>query len=118
MSSSYSFDAEPTPRPTQYIPWRKGEHAGPPPTIPDLTRDDCRRGSPRRRVLRNALIVFRGGHCTLRCVVCDLSETGALLRPSDPAMCPGAFVLKQQDGPARHCEVAWRRDGMVGVRFL
>lgn len=80
--------------------------------------DDCRRRTRRRHVLRNALIVFRGGHCTLRCVVCDVSETGARLKPADPGMCPDAFVLKLTDGPSRHCEVAWRKGGMVGVRFL
>jgi PilZ domain len=89
----------------------------PRPAAPAAADAESRR-SARRRVLRNALIVFRNGHCTLRCQVCNISETGAMLRPADLSSCPNGFVLRIQDGPSHHCEVVWRRSGMVGVRFL
>jgi hypothetical protein len=77
-----------------------------------------RRSSPRKRVLRRALIVYRDGHCTLGCNILNVSETGALLMPADLGLCPSMFVLKPQDGPQHRCEVVWRKGGMVGVRFV
>jgi hypothetical protein len=88
------------------------------PVVRDEAEGESRRTSPRRRVLRRALIVHRGGYCTLGCNILNVSETGALLMPADAGQCPSMFVLKQQDGPSHHCEVAWRKGGMVGVRFL
>jgi hypothetical protein len=79
---------------------------------------ESRRGSRRRRVLRRALIVYRGGYCTLGCNILNVSETGALLMPADLGLCPSTFVLKPQVGPPHHCEVVWRKGGMIGVRFL
>jgi len=95
-----------------------GPNIGGDSVAPDGAPPETRRGSPRRRVLRNALIVYRGGNCTLRCMMLNLSATGALLQPADPMLCPNSFALKLQDGPLRHCEVVWRKGGMVGVRFL
>jgi hypothetical protein len=87
-------------------------------TIAPGAPPETRRGSPRRRVLRDALIVYRGGNCTLRCVVLNVSDTGALLQPADAMLCPNSFVLKLRDGPLRHCEIVWRKQGMAGVRFV
>ena len=44
------------------------------------------------------------------------SETGARLMPADMTLCPSTFVLKPQDGPSHHCEVVWRKGGMIGYR--
>lgn len=77
-----------------------------------------RRRSPRRRVLKNALIVFGSGYCTMGCQILDYSDTGAKLMPADLISCPSDFTLKPQVGPSRECEVAWRRNGVLGVRFL
>jgi len=77
-----------------------------------------RRISPRRRVLKNALIVFQSGYCTLKCFILDLSDTGAQLMPADITQCPGEFVLKPQIGQQRDCEVVWRKGGVVGVRYV
>ncbi|HJU19659.1 MAG TPA: hypothetical protein VJ770_24665 [Stellaceae bacterium] len=77
-----------------------------------------RRRSPRRRALKSALIVFSAGRCSMTCHVLDTSETGALLMPSDVLLCPDQFVLKPLSGPARDCEVVWRKGTRIGVRYL
>lgn len=77
-----------------------------------------RRGHARRRVLKGAMIVFRSGHCTMGCQILDTSESGALVKPADILLCPNEFVLKPQIGPARDCEVVWRKGDVLGVRYL
>ena len=77
-----------------------------------------RRNKSRRRVLKRALIVFQGGHCSMRCQVLNISEVGALLMPSDILLCPSEFVLKPEVGDRRNCEVVWRKGTTVGVRFV
>jgi hypothetical protein len=88
------------------------------PVVGDESEGESRPRSPRRRVLRRALIVYRGGYCTLGCNILNVSESGALLMPSDILLCPSTFVLKLQDGPSHQCEVIWRRGELIGVRFL
>jgi hypothetical protein len=68
------------------------------PVVRDESEGESRCGSPRRRILRRALIVYRGGYCTLGCNVLNVSETGARLMPADMGLCPSMFVLKPQDG--------------------
>ena len=77
-----------------------------------------RRIAPRRRVLKNALIVFNSRYCTHRCFILNMSDTGAQLMPQDVAECPSEFVLKPQIGQERDCEVVWRKGEFVGVRYV
>jgi GGDEF domain-containing protein len=77
-----------------------------------------RRSHPRRRSLKNALIVFKDGHCTMKCHILEVSDGGAKLVPADPLLCPSQFVLKPQLGPARECEVVWRKGTQIGVSYL
>lgn len=83
---------------------------------PDTLAD--RRRSRRQRVLKSALIVFPGGHCTMQCRVLDTSDTGARLEPADIILCPRQFVLKPLFGLARDCGVVWRKGVTLGVRYL
>jgi hypothetical protein len=83
-----------------------------------VNRGPDRRHGPRRRVLKSALIVFNGGHCTLGCQILDVSDTGALVRPSDIFLCPGEFMLQPRVGSSRACEVVWRKTDKVGVRYI
>lgn len=85
--------------------------------VPGTIVFDRRCGS-RRGVLKNALVVFNNGHCTMSCRILDVTDTGAKLMPADVLTCPGEFVLKPQIGEARHCEVVWRRGQKMGVRFV
>jgi hypothetical protein len=77
-----------------------------------------RRQSPRRRVIKNAHIIFQQGHCSMRCRILDLSDTGAMLAPMDVLLCPREFVLKPDVGTPRDCEVMWRKSDSIGVRFF
>jgi hypothetical protein len=85
--------------------------------VPDVEIAE-RRSDPRRRVLKNALIVFNNGHCTMGCQILDMSDSGARLVPVDIFLCPKEFILKPQLGEPRLCEVRWRRGTKVGVRYL
>ena len=77
-----------------------------------------RRQSPRRKVMKGALIVFQQGQCSMRCRILDLSDTGALLAPADVFLCPTEFVLKPDVGEPRNCEVRWRKADRLGVQFF
>jgi hypothetical protein len=77
-----------------------------------------RRQSPRRKVIKSALIVFQRGNCSMRCRILDLSDTGAMLAPLDALLCPSEFVLKPDVGEPRNCEVMWRKPDRLGVRFF
>jgi len=81
------------------------------------TDPDRRRGD-RRRVLKSAMIVFNGGHCTIGCQILDLSDTGAQVLAADIFLCPAEFVLKPRVGSPRDCEVVWRKNNKVGVRYI
>src|SRR5436305_6525899 len=84
----------------------------------EASDDAERRISPRRRVLKNALIVFNGRYCTHRCFILNMSDSGAQLMPQDAGQCPSEFVLKPDIGRERDCEVVWRKGGVVGVRYV
>jgi hypothetical protein len=77
-----------------------------------------RRQSPRRKVMKGALILFQRGQCSMRCRILDLSDSGALLDPMDVMLCPSEFVLKLDVGEPRNCEVRWRTPERLGVHFF
>lgn len=53
------------------------------------------------------------------CAILNQSEGGAALRLSDEDQaCPTRFSLEPFDGPARRCEVRWRRGDQIGVEFI
>ncbi len=53
------------------------------------------------------------------CAVLNESESGAALRLSDEDQsCPTRFSLEPFDGPARRCEVRWRRGDQIGVEYI
>ena len=85
--------------------------------IPD-ERAAERRSARRHRVLKNALIVFNNGHCSMGCQILDMSDTGAKLMPVDIFLCPEEFMLKPQIGESRHYEVMWRKGTKIGVRYV
>ena len=77
-----------------------------------------RRRLQRRRSLLGAQIIFRNGYCSMPCQILDITETGALLRPLEPALCPNKFLLKLRFDPARECEAVWRKGEFLGARFI
>jgi PilZ domain len=77
-----------------------------------------RRALDRRKMLGSGVLSFAGGNCTMDCVVLDLSEGGARLRPADMLACPDDFLLATKEGGRIACQIVWRRNDLVGVRFI
>ena len=74
-----------------------------------------------RKSLRHAgWITLDGGFAARKCVVQNMSSTGAKITIDDPNMLPAklrlAFTRDARTG--RPCEVVWRRGKSVGVRFV
>ena len=84
--------------------------------VPETFED--RRQSRRRRSLLGARIVYRDGYCSMGCLILDISDTGALLKPDDIFGCPKTFTLAPRLAPPRKCEIAWRKGEKLGVRFI
>jgi PilZ domain len=75
----------------------------------------------KRKSLRQpGWITFDGGFAARKCVVEDLSVTGAKVTLDDsntlPARLRLAFTRDARTG--RNCEVVWRRGMSVGVKFV
>lgn len=77
-----------------------------------------RRQHPRIEVLSPAKILMPDSDTPMVCLVVDWSLGGARLRPYEPDRCPDYFQLHTQDGEETGCEVVWRRNGELGVKFL
>jgi len=74
-----------------------------------------RRIAPRLRALKGAQIVWPTA-APVKCVVRNLSQTGAALEVHDPV--PGTFELVfDGDQSRRSCRVVWRRETRIGVQF-
>ena len=82
------------------------------------SRQGNRRGEPRRKVARTATIMDQGSPSPVPCVILDVSGSGARLDVHASATVPQRFkLLIDVDGSERLCEVVWRRQNAVGVRF-
>ena len=76
-----------------------------------------RRGSPRRRTLKQARAVF-GDRATIDCTIRDLSETGARLVFAAATQLPEYFSLLLVSAERRFdVRVVWRKGLAVGVCF-
>ncbi|ODT69089.1 MAG: hypothetical protein ABS75_18135 [Pelagibacterium sp. SCN 63-23] len=76
------------------------------------------RGAPRYRTLKGGKIVVNNGFSTFDCTIRNLSETGAKLRVVSAVGIPLHFQLALDDGRTFDCEIAWRKQTELGVRFL
>lgn len=82
-------------------------------------KTDDARIAPRRRMLKSAKIAYSDRHVTLNCTVRDISATGAKLRVEGSVTAPDTFeLLIPLDGMEANCEVVWRKEADIGVRFL
>ncbi len=82
------------------------------------TANENRRASHRRKLIRCGKIIFRNGNCIMSCVILDISDGGARIRPLDTAYLPEEFILMLRDGEVRRCELVWREGELIGVRFF
>lgn len=75
-----------------------------------------RRTATRHRTLKAGLIVFNDGRSTLTCLVCNLSDTGALLKVENSAGVPESFALRF-DQKTTSCTAFRRNLTEIAVRF-
>jgi hypothetical protein len=79
---------------------------------------DNRRRERRNRTLKSGQIVFNGGFSSVACTVRNLSSGGALLELPSVVGVPREFQLKMDGSPLRACEIRWRDERHIGVKFL
>ena len=79
-----------------------------------------KRAKRRHTVLHDAIIVDTAGVPVGKCVMVDVSATGAKLTRLGSAKAPDKFDLVLTKGGAvrRRCETVWRSEGEIGVRFV
>jgi PilZ domain len=78
-----------------------------------------RRTKPRQRILKAAKIIFNNRRSVFDCTARDLTAEGACLIVGGAAGLPNTFELQVPvDNLRRHCRVAWKRAGRIGVKFV
>lgn len=74
--------------------------------------------SPRTRVLKGAKIIFNNGSSVIDALARNVSDGGASLDVSVTAGIPAEFELQLAGERVGPCQIRWKRDGRVGVKFL
>ena len=72
----------------------------------------------RRRVLLRGRARYAAGAISIDVLVRDLTLEGARLSALQDLNIPATFELTLENRRVADCEVVWRRDGQIGVRFL
>jgi hypothetical protein len=80
----------------------------------------ARKREARKSLRQPGWITLEGGFAARRCMVQDISTTGARIIVDDPNMMPArlrlAFARDARTG--RTCQVVWRRGKALGVKFV
>jgi PilZ domain len=76
-----------------------------------------KRTSPRREITRT-VHMGTGLGPSLECELKDISATGARLRFNDPECAPQEFLIRLNGGLLRWCQVIWRSETEIGIRFI
>ncbi len=85
----------------------------------ERAKNPDRRGEPREKMFGTGLMSWDDGRRSLGCVVLDWTQFGArIIRPADHVGCPDQFTLITKSGQRVPCEVKWRQDLVMGVRFI
>ena len=98
--------------------------ASPVASKPDKTKPTQNR--ERRKGRRSTLMVrakilyanLRSRTFVMDSVILNISEGGARPRPADTSSCPIRFALQLHGKRIRDCEVIWRNQGVLGVRYV
>ena|SRR5450631_1325875 len=78
-----------------------------------------KRQATRRKVLKSAIAAYHDRHCTVACVVRDISATGARLRVESSVDVPDTFeLIIELDGLEAKCKVVWRLQKELGIQFI
>ena len=75
----------------------------------------------RKLLSRHAWITLAGGFAARRCLVQDISASGAkITMDEDASQLPGVIrmAFSRDARTGRSCQVIWRRGKSAGIRFL
>ena len=78
---------------------------------------DERRVSARIKTLKRTRIIQGKESSGMRCFICDISKTGARLRPADAEAVPDRFLLQVEHDLSLICDVKFRSADELGVSF-
>jgi len=82
-----------------------------------MAQDRQYRKDKRQKTIKGGRIIFSDDFCAVKCVVRNMSKTGANLRTDNSIDCPDQFKLVLHEGLAFDCIVTWRRANLIGVKF-
>ena len=81
--------------------------------------DSERRASTRRQVRKDGKIIFVDQPFFIECAIRNISGDGALLTMLVNFPLPKEIMLwEERSGTIYECDVRWRREHLVGVRFV
>ena len=77
------------------------------------------RAHPRFAARLKGRLLSLDGRCNYNCVVIDVSEGGARVSTAEFGLVPTrVFLFLAKSGDIFECDVRWRREGEVGLRFI
>lgn len=78
-----------------------------------------KRKERRRQIKHAGRIISVDGALSIRCIVLDISGSGARIAVENPADVPEEFILSLVDNArvSRLCQRVWRADHHLGIRF-
>ena len=79
-----------------------------------------KRGAPRKNIRWGGTILDADGTIVSQCTMVNVSASGAKLAVKKPSALPNTFnlLLSKKGEVRRQCEVVWRADKTIGVRFV
>ena len=79
-----------------------------------------KRGAPRKNIRWGGTILDTDGATVAQCTMVNVSASGAKLAVKQPSALPNTFnlLLSKKGEVRRQCEVVWRADKTIGVRFV
>lgn len=78
-----------------------------------------KRGAPRLRALKGARLILANHASTFQCTVRNISQTGMLVEMPSTLTIPSRVRVRLDDGsPERMCDVIWRTETRLGLRFF
>jgi hypothetical protein len=74
----------------------------------------------RKSLHQSGWVTLEGGFAARRCVVQNMSATGAKITLDDPNALSAKLLLAfaRDASTGRKCEVVWRRGKTVGIKFV
>lgn len=80
--------------------------------------DEIEKRKSVRHTIARTVYMATGVSPPLECQLLDVSERGARLRVGAPASAPQEFLIQLGKGVTRWCQVLWRSDTAIGVKFI